>query len=293
MVVSSLPTTTNFVPLGAFASIHKPSESSFASANATDPTLILVCGWMSAYPVHLQKYCSMYAQMYPGATIVLVPSHLSIFWTPYTALRARYAQLIDVLEAHGYREGNAKILTHIFSNGGAFHLVALNRVLQLAQSTPKKSIPRSPSLLVIDSAPAAERFSRIHGAITAPIRNPLTRLAVSAFVSSVFALIWVQKHVLHTPSIVDKMMSAVRAVRALPWMDAKTPRLYIYSKADKVMPYTEIDAHALRTERDGIDVRSVCFEGSDHVSHARMYPQEYWTAIRGLWKEVSEGKQLQ
>ncbi|KAF7303955.1 hypothetical protein MIND_00626200 [Mycena indigotica] len=282
MVAAALP-AANFTPLGAYASIHKPQRK--APSSPTDPTVVLIFGWMSAYPVHLHKYCSMYAQIYPGATIILVPSHLSIFWTPYAALRNRYADLIDVLAAHGYREGKARILAHTFSNGGAFHLVALNRALELAFPS-SKPIPRSPSLLVLDSNPAAERFDRIFGAITSPIKNPITRLLVGGFVSTVFGYIWLQKHVLRRPTIVDNMMDALRLARAMPWMDKKTPRLYIYSKADSVMPWTDVDAHAQRTERDGIDVRSVCFEDSAHVSHARTHPEEYWAAIQNVWKEV-------
>ncbi|KAJ7064345.1 hypothetical protein C8F01DRAFT_42637 [Mycena amicta] len=287
MVAAALP-SVNFTPLGAYASIHKPTSDS--SSSSTDPTLVLVFGWMSAYPVHLEKYCRTYAQIYPGATIILVPSHLSIFWTPYAALRSRYSQLLQVLDAHGYREGRARILAHTFSNGGAFHLVAMNRVLSLASSS-STPIPRSPSLLVLDSNPGAERLDRIHQAITAPIKNPLTRFIVSGVVTAIFFVIWVQKRILRRPTLVDNMMNALRLPRALPWMDAHTPRLYIYSKADRVVPWTDVDAHAQRSERDGIDVRMVCFEDSPHVSHARLHPEEYWSAIQKTWREVSETKQ--
>ncbi|KAJ6468307.1 hypothetical protein C8R45DRAFT_837987, partial [Mycena sanguinolenta] len=251
--------------------------------------VILIFGWMSAQLAHLHKYTAMYREIYPNATIILVRSPLSLFWTSASGLASglsRYAPLLAALEALGCLDDRQRILTHSFSNGGGFHLIALSKMLppKIFQS------PRSPSALIIDSAPGGDTLDKAMRAVTSPLKNTLIRLLASGVVVFYYCIMWTVGRIVSRPSPIAAMMTALRNPRVLPWIDERSPRLYIYSKADQMVPSVDVEAHAARCAREGLDVRKVCFDKSAHVTHARVYPEEYWAAVRSLWTDASQVK---
>ena len=59
---------------------------------------------------------------------------------------------------------------------------------------------------------------------------------------------------------------------------ARWPELFLYSKADKIVSYHDIDDMIAKRKSMGVHVDSVCWEGSAHVTHLRQYPDDYRTA---------------
>ncbi|KAJ7116583.1 hypothetical protein C8R44DRAFT_854944 [Mycena epipterygia] len=277
----------SFVPLGRHAYIRR--STSTASASSTAPTyalsqpkqVILLFGWMSAKLAHLHKYTEMYREIYPHATLVLVRSHISFLYmstsavasifilpatVPYLPQGTRFAPVIEALEALGCLNNCQRILTHTFSNGGTIHLVAFARML--SSKTIDSQNPRSPSALIVDSSPGGDSLEKSVLALTSPVRNPLLKLLAS------FCVV-----ILRRPSPVQTIMATLRNPRILPWIDERSPRMYIYSKTDEMVPWADIEGHAVHAASEGLDVRRLCFDKSPHVAHARVYPQEYWTAV--------------
>lgn len=80
--------------------------------------------------------------------------------------------------------------------------------------------------------------------------------------------------------------------RVLPWMGVHTPRLYLFSRKDKLISWREVAQHAETAKESGMDVRCELFEESAHVAHARVEPERYWSSIQEVWavtaKETSE-----
>ena len=65
------------------------------------------------------------------------------------------------------------------------------------------------------------------------------------------------------------------------------PRLYLYSKADLIIPGEEVAAHVKEARARGVEVAEEVFERSPHVSHARTEPERYWAAVRKLWERAA------
>lgn len=60
------------------------------------------------------------------------------------------------------------------------------------------------------------------------------------------------------------------------WREASpSPRLYLYSHADAIIPSADVEAAIAADRARGLDVSTVCFEASDHVAHYRAHPEEY------------------
>ncbi|KAF7330193.1 hypothetical protein MVEN_02456300 [Mycena venus] len=286
------PSAGGFTSLGEHAYILRPA-SQYVSSSSTDPTVILIFGWMSAKLSHLHKYTAMYTEIYPNATIILVRSPLSFFWTSargFASLlgilrKARYRPVIASLEALGCFDDRQRILTHTFSNGGGFHLITLAGLLpKITQS------PRSPSALIIDSSPGGATLHKTMLAVTSPIKNTLVRLLASGVYVVLYCFMWTVGHIINRPSPVQVMIDALRNPRVLPWIDERTPRLYLYSTADIMVPAADVEEHAARSASEGLDVRKLRFDKSAHVAHARVYPEEYWAAVKKLWADACQVK---
>ncbi|KAF8206846.1 hypothetical protein K438DRAFT_449121 [Mycena galopus ATCC 62051] len=101
---------------------------------------------------------------------------------------------------------------------------------------------------------------------------------------------WIFGQILNKPSPVLVMMAALRNPRVLPWIDERTPRLYLYSKVDEIVPMADVEVHAARSASEGLDVRKLCFDTSAHVAHARVYPEEYWGSVKRVWADACQAK---
>ncbi|KAJ7163874.1 hypothetical protein C8R43DRAFT_1086263 [Mycena crocata] len=276
--MSSQPWT----PLGKHAFIQRPNSAIESSPN--DPTVVLLFGWMAAKRSHLHKYTAMYRQIYPNATIVLIRSHLSYFCTSASGLDARFKPVIEALDALECFSNQQRILTHSFSNGGSFHILALAPMLR--SKVVDTQTPPAPSAWIIDSSPGGDAISKVQLALTSPIKNVLLKVLAKFLARLVLTFLAVLNLILRRPSPIQVMMRGIRNPSVLPWINSRSPRLYIYSKADEMVPWVDIEAHAATSAADGLDVRRLRFDDSPHVAHARTHPEKYWTAVKGLWSDA-------
>ncbi|KAJ7082857.1 hypothetical protein B0H15DRAFT_851747 [Mycena belliarum] len=271
----------SLTPLGPHAYIHRGATST--SKHSTDPTVVIIFGWMSAKLPHLLKYWVTYREIYPDATLILVRSHISFLWLSSRAFEARFRPVVDVLEALGCLENRQRILTHTFSNGGSFHLLHFARILSV-KSVHTQS---APCALIIDSSPGGDSLIKLQKALTSPIRNRALRLLAAVCVMLGYCVIRiVLRQILRRPSPIQVMMAGMSRVRVLPWLSARSPRLYVYSKGDEMVPWTDVEESATRAAGAGVDVRMLRFEGSAHVAHARDHPGEYWEAVKKTWADA-------
>lgn len=76
-------------------------------------------------------------------------------------------------------------------------------------------------------------------------------------------------------------------------VDRRTfPQLFLYSKEDHLLPFKDVEKFAKERKKQGVDVTSHCFEGSDHVSHFVKFPQLYLDLVDKFLQKclVKEGK---
>ncbi|KDQ59158.1 hypothetical protein JAAARDRAFT_175911 [Jaapia argillacea MUCL 33604] len=300
MALSTGPSQSEnqFTELGSDVLLRTPGASSSTSpGNPKHPRLVLIFGWMGAQLPHLHKYSQAYSKLYPDATQVLVRCERSVFSRTEVAKQESMIPVAEVLEDLGYipssvrtkpdpatpdvdEAGNRSVLVHAFSNGGGYQLSTLSRVLA------KRKIERlSPiaNALILDSCPGSGGVSTSVTAFTSHIRNPFIRYPSAILVWLFFSSSHLLAIILRRKPWVDALKETLNKPDLLPWMDKNTPRLYIYSKTDHLIPWKQIEAHAKEGEEKGFDVRSEVFEKSDHVAHARTDPKRYWGAVEDVW----------
>ncbi|KAJ7582082.1 hypothetical protein C8J56DRAFT_792873, partial [Mycena floridula] len=65
-----------------------------------------------------------------------------------------------------------------------------------------------------------------------------------------------------------------------------TPRIYIYSRADKIVQAESVEEHIADVTRKNFDVAVERFSGSGHVVHAKADPERYWNIATSTWKRT-------
>ncbi|KAF8071566.1 hypothetical protein FPV67DRAFT_1622026 [Lyophyllum atratum] len=281
-----------------------PSPSSQGTTPSMDegvdpPTLVLIFGWMGAKLSHLHKYTKVYEEMYPNATKVLIRCPHSFFWSRESSRRARLAPVVETLQALGYLPPSnrtkvdtsqmkliqPRLLIHAFSNGGCSQLLCLSRLL--ASQFPNFHITHpSTSAIILDSCPGIGTLQQAKRAMGTLVRHPLLKSLLNAVITWLYFYSAITRLVFGTKNMPELLKIRLNAPRLLPWVRKSTPRLYLYSKKDEMVPFQDVEGHAKDAEAAGLNVRAVVFEDTPHVSHARIEPERYWTAVKAVWKDA-------
>ncbi|KAI9068373.1 DUF829-domain-containing protein [Trametes sanguinea] len=274
----------------------KPSEPAMGAevqpqpemmATDNSPTLILIFGWLGAKKPTLQKYSDAYRGLYPSSAQLVVNADTLRFWKlPSVRDRAMEPVVNKVAEYLSItKEGHApRILLHVMSNGGVCSLVDLasamrRRGLQAPAGTK--------CAIVFDSAPAPVTFSIMNRAFTAAIRSTLKKYLAMAILSTVYLCTRLIQILFRRPKAMDYEMAALNDPAFLPWTSKRTPRLYLYSSGDTIVPAPGVEQHMNQARSVGFPVHSAHFGKSAHVSHARNDPEKYWNSIKSFWEEAN------
>ena len=275
-----LPSTPS-VSTSAPPTPDTPSPTPHQS-NLTTPSAILIFAWGGATVLQLSRYVAKYSALYPSARIIPLGSPFSDFlpW-PIRAQRQKEEGFDKILEACPPSEKDKNgVLVHIFSNGGAYRfcIMATRYLLTTHMPLPIRA-------MVLDSAPSpASARSKAETvttgmALTGPIRFiSLILLLLALSLERMWTFVtwqnepvsWARK-VLNDPGIVKR----------------DSARVYIYSLEDKVVDWRGVEAHAEEARRQGYTVETERFRGSQHVSHAKVHPERYWTVISRTWDIAS------
>ncbi|KAL2160702.1 hypothetical protein VTH06DRAFT_898 [Thermothelomyces fergusii] len=261
------------------SSAPPPSETSRPSGTAP-PKLMVLATWMGAREPHIAKYLLEYRDLYPTSPILLLRSEPRHFICPGTAARdlapavpcvrsvfpdlgrpgavgdpaaqdeAGQEEKKEEKEKEEEEEGQAQLLLHAWSNGGASSLVHL---------------PTGPS--------------RRAAGVALWAAAPLVHALCVAY--------WV-RHVLLGRGRTDPLARLRRALNDAAARGAERRRTYVYGPADRLVDWRDVDAHAADARRAGFRVRAELFHGSEHVAHARLDPDRYWRAVRETWEGRAE-----
>ncbi|KAG1778998.1 hypothetical protein EV702DRAFT_966944, partial [Suillus placidus] len=253
-------------------------------------SVILIFGWMGAQLGYLRSYTHAYTKLYPNASQILVQCNPDVFWSTINTTQRRLMPIIDALKAlhclpssESSAQRRPRILTHVFSGGGCLQMTCLGHMLQ--QKYGFASAQRSfTSALILDSCPTIVDLDRFKLAFSAMVQNPIARHVVLTFISTVYfirfclSLLFGKRMMLISDVHID-----MQNPRVLPWMGLHTPRLYLFSRKDRVSPWQEVVHHAKTAQERGMDVRCELFEESDHVAHMRVEPERYWSSVQEVW----------
>lgn len=250
---------------------------------SSSPDVILLHTWLNALPRHIAKYTLVYRALYPTSTILLTTTS----WHDW-AYRSRAAQdaaLTPVVEYILSLPETAKILLHIFSNGGAWTAtqVALKYKLKTAKPLPI-------SKMIFDSSPGIGGYRRTTTAFAISLpgwrQNPIHRFIGLVSIHVGFAISFMIGAILlrkENPAIILR-----RHLNDNTLFDGAAARLYIFGDKDIMVPPEEVVAHAVWAKAAGWKVSQERYAESGHVTHAAVDGKRYWAAVERLWEDSSD-----
>ncbi|KAJ3889036.1 hypothetical protein GG344DRAFT_52430 [Lentinula edodes] len=289
------------VPIGNGIYLRREIPPSKSFSDATIYTnIILVFGWMGAKLPHILKYTKVYEDMYPNATQIIVQSEPHFFWSSKRTRMNNLVPVAEVLEAHGCngtrqespRDDNPpRILVHkqlslkSFPTGGGVQLLTLGNLLRSKWSLDLHG--GHVSAMVIDSCPGTPSLWRTVQAfcIFLPTLLRIPSVILVTFIYGIITLIkqWVFGVQPISERLKEGLLRKGPQGGILPWMNEQTPRMYVCSKKDDLIPIDQIEGHVKEARRRGLNVKIEMYEDTPHVAHARSYPERYWGAVKDLW----------
>ncbi|CAJ2499801.1 Uu.00g026540.m01.CDS01 [Anthostomella pinea] len=258
------------------------------STSVDDPTAILIYGWGDGLPKHVAKYADGYHAMFPTARILVIIS--STIAASSQLLKQRTDAMLPVIDTvfPTKADGSERVILHIMSNTGGIYSAA---TLNAYQQRHGKDSMLPHHLCVSDSTPgsvvfASEvgRWSRAIALGTAkwfPWPFAVTKAIWWTFLYTVhflgMALRIEPSGIYSAKAFVNNSMATTRALR-----------LYLYSKEDEIIYWEDLEAQAAIARKGGYTTVLEMFEGSPHVGHMRVHPEQYWEAIARCWKVSME-----
>lgn len=253
------------------------------------PRFILLFGWGDVLPQHIAKYVDGFTALFPHSPQIIYLSRLGGVWFTTLAQRARaVSRILPVVYPDGPLRRDDRVLVHAMSNGGSVYYSGLLYTYRTLYGT---AMPHR--LLSLDSTPGGtdHTLRNIYiwaGATALRLAKVYHVPFLAAHAACLFVVLgsWVN-HRLRGETFSGAWASA--AVNDATYNPKTARKLYLYSNADSVIDYRDVELHAAETRRRGWEADLEMFEGTEHVSHLRKYPEQYWRAVARAWEMAMSG----
>ncbi|KAH8901200.1 hypothetical protein GQ53DRAFT_590306, partial [Thozetella sp. PMI_491] len=256
------------------------------------PETIVLCTWGGGKVKHINKYIDGYRALFPASRLILVES--SMFETMFCTVEKHTQSMLPLLDGlfppRCGKEGcySKRTLIHVMSNSGGVSFVSSIIAYQNRQAQGNQQ-PFPHTLLICDSTPGALTISEVVTrasmalAISTPQWVPVpttvmhglwafvlfVTFSVSGLVLGGREIGWKYEDGIHNPKFTSP---------------TETTRLYLYSKADKLVLWEDIEKSIAVAKEMAYNCLVERFEKSAHVSHASEDPERYWGAISNAWE---------
>lgn len=268
-------------PLCDFVSYNESilyKESTVAPEKTCDaPGLIILCTWMGAAHSNIAKYTNTYATQFPSASQLIVGSTLSdMTWRTHISQRRRITPSVNILVSVLEANPDIRILLHLFSDGGA------NTACQLAHELRvRTNRPLPATAMILDSTPGSGTYKTCLDAIVNSMPSSLLIRSIGIPLTHVYLMtVWNLETFLRIENVRERRRLDLNDGRLFA---AQAPRLYVYSKADKIIPWRGVEAHAEAATSAGFQVEWLRFDETSHVRHIQKYAAAYWDSVERLW----------
>jgi hypothetical protein len=265
---------SDFLKIGHNTYLWTPSG--YLSKTPKETPLILIFAWNAAAAKHIAKYTLSYQELFPSSRILLI----RCFTPDMFRSSATYTNLLkpamDLVVEHV--ESGGEVLVHSFSNGGG------NQVNEFAKAWVKQYGAKLPMRAqILDSSPTKGPWMKSHAAISASLpRNLFWTYFGGALVHLLLLCTFAADNIMGRE---NKMVVICRELNDEDVFDNMVPRVYLYSRADMMVGFEEVDEHADIAESKGWDVTKVHFENSGHCGHVREDEGKYWAGVTEAWKK--------
>ncbi|KAG8623227.1 hypothetical protein KVT40_008203 [Elsinoe batatas] len=284
----SIPTFQQLTPSVAISQPTTTTTTSSPSLPHSAPDAILLFTWLGAGPRHMAKYTAGYRLLFPTSVLILVRIE---FWGmighPASAER-QGVTAIEAALATARDASPARVLVHVWSNGGAFMYQAA-----AGGYARKHNAPFAPGVVFLDSTPGSARFVGAYGKALNLMKAVLPRTFLMRLVGYGYAVLFV---------LALFVLPRLRGYRSLPGMMRRnlnhvkyvpkgTARSYLYSDGDELIEKEWVERHGEEAREKGYDVSFVEFKGTGHVAHMKGDPERYWGHVRERWDGVITRKE--
>lgn len=241
-------------------------------------------------PKHVSKYAEGFHTLYPSSRIlVAISKTLHASNQPLHDRIAAMMPIIDTVFPTPTGDGGAaepeRVLLHAMSNtGGIF--VAAAMVAYQERHGKDKTMPHE--LLVCDSTPGGLVFSAQVGRWSRAMAVGTAKMFPWPFIVTQalwWAFLWgsylleVMKGSEASGVWANRVMNEAEVTRR------ESSRLYLYSREDEIIGFEDLEENVAGVRMLGYRaIETELFEGSPHVGHMRMHPEQYWNRIAGRWK---------
>ena len=242
------------------------------------PDLIIFPSWLDAQPKHSAKYLHGYRTLYPTSTIIIITHRIidDIVGTRANKL-TWYGPVASYIQS---LPPTANVLLHSVSNGGALSIVA---VAQIYQERTGKPLPIRAQ--VLDSSPGKPSFWSDINAVTNGVPSLPLRLVARILVT----LFSFAAKLLYTLIRKKHPIIRLRAQMVDPSLfSAKAPRVYVYSKEDKMVSWKAVEEHIVQAREMGYKAEGEEYKGSKHVAHMMVDSDRYWKVVENVWRRGFE-----
>jgi hypothetical protein len=179
----------------------------------------------------------------------------------------------------------------IFSLGGGFNYMTFHKLLEKIAMPGPLMARGTPSALILDSTPGDDGLKSSISFGTPS--NPILHLLAIPPIALLYGVFYIINTVRGNTPIFEQLRATLLSPDVLPTiLDSQgavetTPRVYIYSRIDKIAEPLKIKAHLEEAQRRGFDVKAEVYDTTGHVGHARKDPERYWAAVRAVWGKAS------
>ncbi|KAH8433953.1 TMEM53 family protein [Aspergillus melleus] len=247
--------------------------------------LVVICTWLGASSKHIGKYLDLHRAVAPGARILLIESEVAILVSSYAHQRRRIQPAVRAIRdtlAEGSKAHRPKILLHTFSNGGTNTATQLLITLRETLQEPLPLVG-----IVLDSSPAKGTYWKSYDAMVFSL-PPAGRIVSSMVVHFLLVLLytWIACGNENPAALMRRTLLDDETIESGEEMynaGVNGNICYLYSKADKMTDWRDIQDHAEDARLKGWNVQEILFEGSGHCAHLAQDATKYWAAVERVW----------
>lgn len=255
-------------------------------ADKCENAIVLIFGWSDGEARLVKKYSSIYHAK--GLDVLCMTSRTSDVLSSRrinSLVKRNDYEIVRFLEERKVLSGATRLIVQVFSNGGCHSYRLFYESLSAHPSVKNCSL--KVSHLIIDSAPGVtDNIWQAASGMTTWVKTKWL-LPIATFIAVL---------ILGLMRCVEIIIGLFSASSDSPFelqfyknivkffMQQNTPRLFLYTEEDKLVPHKKIEDHLHSLKKKGIAVQHKKFENSGHVQHYRYHKNDYENSI---WEFIS------